>query len=102
MVIQSTLKDSTNDYFANTETLAIVHLTRLIEEDDVTNENAPTVIEELGVIRDFLIQGRKANDGQMRQVMPIVTFSGNTLTIEQNTTGYDDGDIFTIFVIGKR
>lgn len=97
MFIQSTSKNSTNDYFANTEELAIVHVKRLIDSTE-DNTNVSFQIEELGVIKYVFVQDRDPSSSGVSDDVTGVTFVGNTVTL----LDMQAGEIMTLLVVGKR
>jgi hypothetical protein len=97
MIILSTNKTSANDYFANTQMQAIVHMKRLID----ASENGGGVnisIDELGKITDVIAQMRQSSDSDYPNRSPNITITGNVINISAVVTG----DIYTIFAIGTR
>jgi hypothetical protein len=102
--INTTNKTKTNDYFTNTENVAMVHVCRVFDATDVTDiSSGPIniVVENLGKIIDILPQ--LTTSATLHQVIDDpITFSGNVITIPTNSGTVVNGNILNILVVGKR
>jgi hypothetical protein len=102
--INTTNKTKTNDYFTNTENVAMVHVCRVFNADDASDiSSVPIniVVENLGKIIDILPQ-LTTGDGHNQIIDDPITFSGNVITIPANSGAVVDGNSLNILVVGKR
>jgi hypothetical protein len=104
MIINTTNKTADNDYLNNTENVAMVHVCRVFDATDVTENSGADLeleIENLNLIIDVIAQCTNSINGNHVEIQDIITWSGNVITFEEDSEWIVDGHILNLLVIGK-